>query len=112
MWMLGYQIFLQHGGIPNVLQDRHIDLRIRLQPRVAGKLKKMDQGDRKDRRADQEPSHLGGVLSSCCLVKTRLGLSASDFENASRASSLRCSLRRARPSHRYVSGGCLLSAMA
>src|SRR5436190_695781 len=98
--MLGDQIFLQHGGIPDVLQDGHIDLCVGLQPCVPGKLKKIEEGDREDRQANEHPSHLAGVLSSCCLVKMRMGFNASDFVNAARASSLRCNLRSARPSHR------------
>ena len=43
------QVFLQHRGVRHMLQNRHVDLRVGLQPGTAGELEKVQQRDPEDR---------------------------------------------------------------
>src|SRR5947209_7774811 len=108
--MLDQDVVTQNRGVAQMLQDRHVNLAVLLQPGMAGKLKKGQQRERGHARApanggsvDREPFHFAGVLSSCCFTQIRLGLSSSDFSNAWRASPFLFSLRRLKPSQRYAS---------
>src|SRR5438552_1496242 len=108
------EILPQHARVPQVFEDRNINLRVRLQIRVARKLEVIEQREGADGSGHRQSigHQLPGVFSSCCFVQTRFGLSSSDFEKALRASAFRPALRCASPSQRYASSDFGLSSMA
>src|SRR5580704_6468807 len=109
-----HQIMRQRGRVPDVFHHRHVNLRVRSQKGVAGKLEVAEKRERDDRGADRKPiaHQLAGVLSSCCFAHARFGFNSSDFAMALRASSCWFTLRSAIPSHRYASAFLLFSSMA
>src|SRR5471030_2176588 len=102
--MLHQDVVTKKRGVAQMLQDRHINLAVLLQPGMAGKLKKGQE--REPCHSDnsgcghRKMLHFAGVLSSCCFTQIRLGFSSSDLPKAWRASAFLFSLRKLRPSRR------------
>ncbi len=90
MRFLYEKIVREYARIPQVFENRDVDLGIRLQVRVPRKLEVVEKRERPYRGGDQETMRqFAGTLSSCCLVHTRFGFNSSDFEKAFLASAFR-----------------------
>ena len=99
--MLRQDVVAQQRRVALMLQDRDVDLRVLLQPGVAGKLEEGQQRQRQRRpRRPRARFIWPGVFSNCCFTHTRFGFSSSDLVSACRASASLFSLRRLTPSHR------------
>src|SRR5262249_31883223 len=103
VWALHQHVLTEHRRIPQVLQDRNVDLGVLLQPGMARELIERQNGQDQAGGGHRPVFHAAGVFSNCSFTQTRRGLSSSDFWKAWRASALRCALRKLSPSHRYAS---------
>src|SRR4051794_31902217 len=103
MRILRDHVVAEQSRIALLLENRNVDLRVLLQPGVAGELDEAEQRQSGDGGGGPRCLHLAGVLSSCFFTQTRLGFSWSNFVSACRASASLFSLRRLSPSHRYAS---------
>ena len=103
-----HRIFRIQRRIAQPLQNRQVNLRVRMQKGVAWKVQPAEQCQYRNRprQGRHLRGHRAGVFSSCCLAHLRSGFNCSDRSIAVRASALRPALRNAIPSHRCASADC------